>query len=82
MIIVVGGFNNDSQALNDVIMYDTVTGQSQILPSLIYKRSACSAVIANDVINAFGRENIAYKIISTPSNVLPWELKNGENYQA
>ena len=45
MIIVVGGLNKDSKALNDVIMYDTETGQSQILPSLIHKRSGCSAVM-------------------------------------
>ncbi len=54
MIIVVGGMNNDGQALDDVIMYDTETGRSQILPSLIYKRDACSAVIVNDIIVAMG----------------------------
>ena len=30
MIIVVGGVNKDRQALNDVIMYDTKTGQRRL----------------------------------------------------
>ena len=54
MITIVGGLNKDDKALNDVNMYDTETGQSQILPSMIYKRNGCSAVIMNDVIIAVG----------------------------
>ena len=57
MIIVVGGLNENRQALNDVIMYDTKNGQSQILPSLIYERNSCSAVIVNDVVVAMGGQN-------------------------
>ncbi len=57
MIIVVGGRNKDQSALDDVIMYDTETGGSQILPSLKYKRIGCSAVIVNDVIVAMGGHN-------------------------
>ena len=57
MIIVVGGMNQEYEALNDVIMFDTQTGKSQLLPSLIYKRSGCSAVIMNDVTVAIGGWN-------------------------
>ncbi len=57
MIIVLGGSNEDMQALDDVIIYDTETRQSQVLPSLIYKRIGCSTVIVNDVIVAIGGWN-------------------------
>ena len=50
-------FYSGFQVLDDVIMYDTETGRSQILPSLIYKRGGCSAVIVNDVIVAMGGWN-------------------------
>ena len=52
MIIVLGGEDND-QVLNDVTGCDTGTGQSEALPSLIYERWDCSAVIVNDVIVVF-----------------------------
>ena len=38
-------------------MYDTETGQCQVLPSLVHKRYGCSAVIVNDVIVAMGGYN-------------------------
>ena len=38
-------------------MYDTETGQSERLPSMIDRRKNCSAVIMNDVIVVFGGWN-------------------------
>ena len=57
MIIVIGGADENNQALNDVIMYDTETGRSERLPSLNHKRHGHSAVIMHDVIVVFGGWN-------------------------
>ena len=57
MIIVIGGADKNNQILNDVIMYDTETGRSERLPSLIHKRYGPSAVIMHDVIVVFGGWN-------------------------
>jgi hypothetical protein len=57
LIIIVGGLNNQGQAINDVIMYDSETGLHQMLPSLLYRRAGCSVVMVNDVIVAIGGRN-------------------------
>ena len=50
MIVVLGGVDKNGHALNDVIMYETETGQSERLPSLRDKRRGHCAVIMHDVI--------------------------------
>ena len=57
MIVVLGGADMNDNTLNDVTMYDTETGQSEILPSLRHKRSGHCAVIMHDVIVVFGGWN-------------------------
>ena len=57
MIILVGGENQNGQALNDVIMYHIETGRSERLPSLKHKRWGPSAVIMHDVIVVLGGWN-------------------------
>ncbi|XP_028415402.1 kelch domain-containing protein 8B-like [Dendronephthya gigantea] len=56
-IIVLGGLDNNGRILDDVIIYETETGQSRWLPSMINKRSGSCAVIMNDVIIVFGGRN-------------------------
>ena len=56
-IIVIGGANKNGQNLSDVIMYDTETGGSAKLPSLVHKRRGCFAVIIRDVIVVMGGKN-------------------------
>ena len=50
MIVVLGGEDKNYNVSNDVIMYDTETGQSERLPSLRHKRFGHCAVIMHDVI--------------------------------
>ena len=56
-IIVVGGEDINGQDLNDVIMYDAESGESERLPSLRHRRRGHLAVIINDVIFVFGGWN-------------------------
>ena len=51
---MIGGADTNGQDLNDVIMYDTESGKSEILPSLKHKRCDSSAVTMNDVIVVLG----------------------------
>ena len=57
IIVVLGGENKMGNVLNDVIMYDTETGQSERLPSLRDKRRGHCAVIMYDVIFVLGGWN-------------------------
>jgi N-acetylneuraminic acid mutarotase len=56
-VVLIGGRDKNDQVLNEVIMYDTVSGQSQKLPPLIRKRYGSSAVIMHDVIVVLGGYN-------------------------
>ena len=56
-IVVLGGVDKNNDVLNDVIMYDTETGQSERLPSLRHKRRGHCAVIMHDVIIVLGGWN-------------------------
>ena len=53
-IIVIGGEGIHHDDSDDVIMYDTESGECEPLPSLNQKRSGATAVILNDVIFVFG----------------------------
>ena len=57
MIVILGGEDKNGNVLNDVIMYNTKTGQSQRLPSLRHKRSGHCAAIMHDVIVVLGGWN-------------------------
>ena len=57
MIVVLGGRDKNDNFLNDVIMYDTETGQSERLPSLKHKRCGHCTVIIRDVIIVLGGVN-------------------------
>ena len=53
-VIVIGGVDEKGNVLNSVIMYDVNTGKCKMLPSMKYKRSACTAVVTGDVIVVMG----------------------------
>ena len=56
-IIILGGQNNSSscwQPLNDVLMYNIHTLECKRLPSMLEKRSNCTAVVMGDVIVVMG----------------------------
>ena len=80
MIVVLGGENKMGNVLNDVIMYDTETGQSERLPSLRDKRRGHCAVIMHDVIFVLGGWT-RRRGGSTQWKLSLWEALNGENCQ-
>ena len=53
-VIVIGGVDEKGNRLNSVIMYDVNTGNCKMLPSMKYKRSACTVVVTGDVIVVMG----------------------------
>jgi outer membrane murein-binding lipoprotein Lpp len=57
-VVVLGGLGKDTrQALNDVFMYNSKTGKTTALPSMLEKRSYCCAVITGNTIVVMGGEN-------------------------
>jgi hypothetical protein len=53
-VILIGGFNEKSQTLNSVAMYDVKTGKIKMLPCLNHKRGLSAAVITGNVIILMG----------------------------
>ena len=56
-VVVLGGLNKDNQRLNDVFMYNSKTGKTTALPSMLEKRRDCCAVITGDTIVVMGGQN-------------------------
>ena len=56
-VVVLGGRDKDEQALNDVFMYDSKTGKTTALPSMLEKRDGCCAVITGNTIVVMGGVN-------------------------
>ena len=56
-VVVLGGLDNYGQKLNDVFMYNSKTGKTTALPSMLEKREDCCAVITGDTIVVMGGEN-------------------------
>ena len=53
-VLVIGGCDKGSNTLNKVVMYDVITGRSQVLPCMKQKRSGCTAVLAGKVVVVMG----------------------------
>ena len=53
-VLVIGGWNEQSKYLNKVIMYDVITGRSQMLPCMKQKRCACTAVLTDNILVVMG----------------------------
>ena len=56
-LVVLGGLDKDYKALNDVFMYDSKTGKTTALPSMLEKRDGCCAVITGNTIVVMGGVN-------------------------
>ncbi len=56
-VVVLGGLNKTNQKLNDVFMYNSKTGKTTALPSMLEKRGSCCAVITGNTIVVMGGSN-------------------------
>ncbi len=56
-VVVIGGVGGDRARLNKVVMYDVITGRSQMLPSMKQKRCGCTAVLTGNVVVVMGGMN-------------------------
>jgi N-acetylneuraminic acid mutarotase len=56
-IVVVGGIDKQGNALNTVLIYNVKTEQSHMLPTMKYRRWACTAVVIGNNIVVLGGQN-------------------------
>ena len=56
-VVVLGGDDKDAQRLNDVFMYNSKTGKTTALPSMLERRRDCCAVITGNTIVVMGGLN-------------------------
>ena len=53
-VVIIGGIDNDDEALNKVIIYNVKTGKSHMLPPTLHKRYGCNAVVIENTIVVLG----------------------------
>ena len=53
-VVIIGGADKDGKALNKVIIYNTKTGNSHMLPPMLHKREGCTAVVIENTIVVLG----------------------------
>ena len=56
-VILMGGVDENGNALNTVVKYDVKTGKSELLPPMEYKRRGCAAVVTENVVVVMGGWN-------------------------
>ena len=53
-VMIMGGTDNNNQALNKVLMYNIKTQKSHELPDMKYKRKGCAAAVVRDTVFVMG----------------------------
>ena len=53
-VVVIGGSDKDGKVLSDVLIYDSKTGESNVLPSMKRVRYGCGAIITGNMIVVMG----------------------------
>ena len=56
-VVVLGGLDKHGEELNDAFMYNSKTGKTTALPSMLEKRGGCCAVITGNTIVVMGGKN-------------------------
>jgi hypothetical protein len=56
-VLVIGGRDERRALLNKVVMYDVISGRSQMLPCIKQKRYGCTAVLTGNVVVVMGGVN-------------------------
>jgi N-acetylneuraminic acid mutarotase len=64
-VVVLGGRDKDNQALNDVFMYNSKTGKTTALPSMLEERCDFCAVITGNTIVVMGGVNEKREYLSS-----------------
>ena len=64
-VVVLGGLDNNLQAQNDVFMYNSMSGKTTALPSMLEKRGSCCAVITGNTIVVMGGFNEKVEYLSS-----------------
>ena len=76
-VVIIGGVDKDSNALNKVIIHNTKTGNSHMLPPMLHKRKGCAAVVIENTIVALGgkdeRENVLKSVEGFSFERFSWE---------
>ena len=57
-VVIIGGADKDSKALNNVIIYNVKTGNSHMLPPMLHKREGCMAVVIENTIIVLGGQGL------------------------
>ena len=76
-LVIIGGYDKDSKALNNVIIYNVKTGNSHMLPPMLHKRYGCMAVVIENTIVVLGgkdeRENALKSVEGFSFDRYTWE---------
>ena len=64
-VVVLGGCDKNHLALNDVFMYNSKTGKTTALPSMLEKRNGCCAVITGNTIVVMAGRNEKREYLSS-----------------
>ena len=56
-VLVIGGFDAHGQCLSRVVMYDVMTGRSEMLRNMRQRRCGCTAVLTGNVVVVMGGKN-------------------------
>ncbi len=56
-VVIIGGADEDGNALNNVMIYNVKTGNSHWLPNMIHWRRGCMAVVIENTIVVLGGED-------------------------
>ena len=68
--VLVGGLDRKSGQLQKVVMYDSKTGETTELPSLLRERVGCSAIITSNTIVVMGGKGKSKRVNSVEAFTL------------
>ena len=64
-VMIIGGFDNNHQPLNKVLMYNIKTQKSHELPDMKYKRRGCVAAVVKDTVIVMGGKDEKGKVLKS-----------------
>ena len=64
-VVIIGGVDKDGNVLNKVIIYNTKTGNSHMLPPMLHKRKVCAAVVIENTIVVLGGRDESRNVLKS-----------------